>query len=134
MASSSSIKSPYSSCGNKGSGVFKCEGCCQTFCRKHSNEHRDILLHQLEEVITEHDVLQQMIIEQKEKQNDYHYFKEQINEWERNSIMKIQRTAIEIREQIENLIVCQNGNILMFNRNSFCIYRYSCRNDVFNIE
>ena len=119
MASALSNKSPCSSCGNKGFGIFKCEGCLQTFCRKHSSEHRDLLLHQLEEVITEHDVLQQMIIEQKEKQSDYHRFAEQINEWESISIMKIQKAAIEARQQTENLVARQNSNIVKLIQISF---------------
>ncbi|CAF3243149.1 unnamed protein product [Rotaria sp. Silwood2] len=111
MTSTSSMKSLCSTCGNKGVGIFKCEGCLQTFCRKHSNEHRDLLIHQLDEIIFEHDTLQQTIIELKDKRNDHYRLIEQVNEWERDSIMKIQRTATDIREDIEKLIALQNGKI-----------------------
>ncbi|CAF1320393.1 unnamed protein product [Rotaria sordida] len=111
MASSSSMKPLCTTCGNKGVGVFKCEGCSQIFCRKHSNEHRDILIHQLDEITFEHDTLQQTMIELKEKQNDYHHLIEQVNEWEKNSIIKIQRTAIETRQEIEKLIAFQHETI-----------------------
>ncbi|CAF3669587.1 unnamed protein product [Rotaria sp. Silwood1] len=102
MASSSSMEPLCGKCGKKGVGVFKCEDCLQTFCRKHSNEYRDLLIHQLDEVIFEHDTIQQTIIELKEKQSDYHCLIEQVNEWEKNSIMKIQRKAIEKSFAIQN--------------------------------
>lgn len=111
MASTSSSKPPCATCGNKSVGVFKCEGCSQTFCRKHSNEHRDSLIHQLDEIVLEHDILQQTIVEQKEKQNDYHRLIEQINNWEKDSIVKIQQTAKEARQEVERLIAAQNGNL-----------------------
>jgi hypothetical protein len=57
MASASSSKSPCATCENKSVGIFKCDGCSKTFCRKHSNEHRDSLIHQLDEIVLEHDTL-----------------------------------------------------------------------------
>jgi hypothetical protein len=111
MASSSSSKSPCATCGNKTVGVFKCEGCWQTFCRKHYNEHRYFLAHQLDEIILEHDTLRQMIVEQTGKQNDHHHFIQQINKWEKDSIMKIQQTAEETRQQVEKIVIAQNGNL-----------------------
>jgi ribosomal protein L17 len=111
MASaSSSSKPPCATCGNKSVGVFKCEGCSHTFCRKHSNEHRDSLIHQLDEIVLEHDTLQQTIVEQKEKQSDQNRFIEQIDKWEKESIVKIQQRAKEARQQVEKLIDAQNGN------------------------
>jgi ribosomal protein L17 len=111
MASASSSKLLCGTCGNKSVGVFKCEGCSQTFCRKHSNEHRDSLSHQLDEIILEHDTLQQTIVVQKEKENDHHPLIKQINQWEKDSIVKIRQTAKETRQHVEKLIAGQNGNI-----------------------
>ena len=108
MASSSKV--PCATCGNKGVGIFKCEGCSQTFCRKHSNEHRDLLTHQLNEIVLEHDTLQQTIVEHKRKPNDHHDLIEQINKWEKNPIVKIQQTAKEARQEVEKLITTQTGN------------------------
>ncbi|CAF1241886.1 unnamed protein product [Rotaria sordida] len=57
-----SLKAPCIACGNKSAGIFRCEGCLQVFCRKHLNEHRDFLSHQLDEIAQEHDILQQIIL------------------------------------------------------------------------
>jgi hypothetical protein len=110
MASSSSSKVPCATCGNKSVGVFKCEGCSQTFCRKHSNEHRDLLTHQLDEIVLEHDTLQQTIVEHKGKSNDHQHLIEQINKWEKSSIVMIQQTAKEARQEVEKLSANQTGN------------------------
>jgi hypothetical protein len=115
MASSSSSKALCATCGNKSIGVFKCEGCSQTFCRKHSNEHRDFLIHQLDEIVLEHDTLQQTITEYKEEASDSHRLIDQINEWERDSIVKIQQTAKEGRQHVEKLLNDQNGNLSKIN-------------------
>jgi uncharacterized Fe-S cluster-containing radical SAM superfamily protein len=101
MASSS--KAPCATCGNKGIGIFRCEGCLQVFCRKHLNEHRDLLSHQLDEIVLEHDSLQQSIVENKETQNNQHPVLRQIDKWEKDSIRKIQQLAEEARQQLKEL-------------------------------
>ncbi|CAF3694381.1 unnamed protein product [Rotaria sp. Silwood1] len=107
MTSSSSSRTPCTSDGCKTVGILKCEGCSQIFCRKHVNEHRDLLSHQLDEIVFEHDTLQQMILEEKNKEKNYHPQLKQIDKWERDSIKKIQQTANEARQQIETLIGSQ---------------------------
>ncbi|CAF4464397.1 unnamed protein product [Rotaria sp. Silwood2] len=107
MASPSSSKTPCTSHGCKSVGILKCEGCSQIFCRPHVLEHRDLLSHQLDGIVLEHDTLQQMIVEQKNKENNHHSLLEQIDKWEQNSIKKIQQTANEARQQIEILIGSQ---------------------------
>ncbi|CAF1552976.1 unnamed protein product [Rotaria sp. Silwood1] len=108
MASSSvSLKAPCTACGNKSVGIFRCEGCLQVFCRKHLNEHRDFLSHQLDEIAQEHDILQQTILENQDKQtNDLPIFK-QIDQWEKLSIEKIQQIAEEARIQAKELTSLQ---------------------------
>ncbi len=85
---------------NKGIGQFKCEGCLQTFCMKHVTEHRQRLSQQLDEVIVEHDLFQQTIIDD---QNRKHRLLVYIDQWEEKSIEKIRQTAQDIREQIDQL-------------------------------
>ncbi|CAF1454845.1 unnamed protein product [Rotaria sp. Silwood1] len=65
---SMSLKPPCTVCGNKSAGIFRCERCLHVFCRKHLNEHRDVLSHQLNEIAQEHDILQQIIVENEDKQ------------------------------------------------------------------
>ena len=109
MASSSSSKTPCATCGSKGTGIFRCEGCIQVFCRKHLNEHRDLLSHQLDEIVIEHDTLQQTIHENKDKQNDQHPILKQIDKWEIDSIIRIQQVAEEARQQVKKLTDPQKG-------------------------
>jgi hypothetical protein len=108
-SSSSSSKTPCATCGNKGAGIFRCEGCIQVFCRKHLNEHRDLLSHQLDEIFIQHDTLQQTIHENKDKQNSQHPILKQIDKWEIDSIMRIQQMAEEIRQQVKKLTDSQKG-------------------------
>ncbi|CAF0847806.1 unnamed protein product [Adineta steineri] len=105
-----SVKSTCATCGDKSVGIFKCEGCSQKFCRKHSNEHRDFLTHQLDNIVIEHDILQHTMNEQKNKHNDRDLI-EQINQWERESILKIQQAAHEARQQLQRLISNQTNII-----------------------
>ncbi|CAF3183490.1 unnamed protein product [Rotaria sp. Silwood2] len=107
----SSSKTPCTSDECKSVGILKCEGCSQIFCRKHVNEHRDLLSHQLDEIVLEHDTLQQMILEEKNKENNNHPLLKQIDKWEQESIKKIQQTANEARQQIEKLIGSQKEMI-----------------------
>jgi hypothetical protein len=108
-SSSSSSKAPCATCGNKAAGIFRCEGCLRVFCRKHLNEHRDLLSHQLDEIFIEHDTLQQTIVENKGKQNNQHPILKQIDKWEEDSIVKIQQVAEEARQQVEKLTSSQIG-------------------------
>ncbi|CAF3987842.1 unnamed protein product [Rotaria sordida] len=104
MASSSTLlKAPCATCSNKSAGIFRCEGCLQVFCRKHLNEHRDFLSHQLDEIAQEHDILQQTIVENEDKHiNDLPILKH-IDQWEKVSIEKIQQAAEEARVQVKKL-------------------------------
>lgn len=111
MASSSKTKALCNLCGNKNVGVFKCEGCSETFCLKHSNEHRMILMSHLDEIILDHDSLHEKIIELKQQKNDYQQLISKVNEWESSSIEKIRITADEVRKQLEGFIEIQNRNL-----------------------
>ncbi|CAF2974284.1 unnamed protein product [Rotaria sp. Silwood2] len=107
MTSSSPSKALCAPCGKNCVGIFKCEGCTQVFCRKHSVEHRDTLSHQLDNIVLEHDILQQTIVEYEDKQNHCHPLIEQINKWETDAIEKIRQTAQEAQQQVNKLISTQ---------------------------
>ncbi|CAF1102080.1 unnamed protein product [Rotaria sp. Silwood1] len=111
MAFLSSPKTFCTSDGCKSVGILKCEGCSQIFCRKHVNEHRDLLNHQLDEIVLEHDALQKLFVEEKSKENYYDHLLKQIDKWEQESIMKIQQTANEARQQIEILFSSQKAMV-----------------------
>ena len=107
-----SFKTSCISCENKDSnGIFKCEGCLQTFCLKHTNQHRDVLNHQLDEIISEHENIFQTFT--KNDQQSSVLF-DQIDQWEQDSIMKIQQTARDTRMQIQRLADLKKGKISIF--------------------
>ncbi|CAF2724335.1 unnamed protein product [Rotaria sp. Silwood2] len=91
-------------CENKSiNGVFKCEGCSLTFCLKHTNEHRQYLSHKLNEIIHEHENIYHIFSENKQSSLLF----DQINQWEKDSIIKIQKTAQNARIQIEQFAKLQ---------------------------
>jgi len=108
-SSSSSSRAPCATCANKAAGIFRCEGCLQVFCRKHLLEHRDLLSHQMDEIVLEHDTLQQTIAENKDKPNKQHPILKEIDKWEKDSIVKIQQVAEEARQQVKKLTNSQTG-------------------------
>ncbi len=109
MAASSLMKVPCATDNCKSVGILKCEGCVQTFCRKHVNEHRDMLSQQFDEIVFEHDTIQQAITKQNDEENDYHVLLEQIDRWATDSIIKIERAVDAAREQVKVLMNSRKG-------------------------
>ncbi len=85
---------------NKSSEIIICNGCQQTFCDKHSIEHRQQLANQLDNIMQEHDLLKQ---EFQQAFNEYSLFKN-IDQWEKDSIVKIQITAETARADVRQMI------------------------------
>lgn len=86
----------------KNKAVLKCEGCSQEFCYNHSTEHREELTKQLETLEINRDLFRQTLTEKTAKPPNYVLeLIEQINEWEHDSIKKIQRTAEKVRQIIQ---------------------------------
>jgi uncharacterized UBP type Zn finger protein len=81
----------------KENAIMKCEGCSQTFCYNHVTDHRQELNKQLEEVEVTCNVLRQSITEQI-NHSQKHLLLQKINEWEEESIRKVQDTAKEARQ------------------------------------
>ena len=73
---------------------------CRNILYKHVVEYRQTLHHQLDEVIVEHDSLQQTIIENRDQS---HPLMDYIDEWEQNSIKKVQQIAQEARQKVAEL-------------------------------
>jgi hypothetical protein len=65
----------------------------------------------LDEIVLEHDTLHQTIVETKGKQNNQHPLLKEIDQWEKNSIMKIQQLAEEARQQVKSSTSSQTGNL-----------------------
>ena len=92
------IKNRCVICG-KEKASLKCEGCSQTFCNKHFNDHRQELSKQLDEIEITRDILRQTLNEQTVDPQK-HPLIQQINQWEQDSIRKIQQTAEEVKQLI----------------------------------
>jgi hypothetical protein len=92
-------KKPCSRC-DKGGGIFTCDGCQQSFCRKHSDEHRQELGIQMDSIGQEHDALQRDL----DQENDAHPLLARIDVWERESTKTIRQVAQQARNDLNQLI------------------------------
>jgi hypothetical protein len=81
-------------CG-KAKATLKCIGCEQDFCSNHLNDHRQELNRQFDEIELKTDLFRQTLNE--ETNNP---FIQQIDQWEKESINKIQQTANQCRHLI----------------------------------
>jgi hypothetical protein len=102
MASLSARKQCANGNGCKQMAAALCEGCSQALCTKHFIDHRRLLGEEMNVIISEHDEFQHMLNQQTTKP-DSHPLIKQINEWEKESITKIQRKAKELREELLQL-------------------------------
>jgi hypothetical protein len=84
---------------NKAKGIYKCEGCSQIFCPKHSVDHRNELNKQLEEIAVTHDLVHQTLNQQGEDPQKHPLIKK-INQWEQSAIDKIRQTAEKARNEL----------------------------------
>lgn len=83
-------------CGKEKSTI-QCQGCLQLFCYNHIGDHRKEFTAQLEEIDTTCNQFQQTITKLTMKPQKHPLF-QQIDQWERDSIQKIQQTAEEARQ------------------------------------
>lgn len=83
-------------CG-KERATSKCAGCAQDFCFNHLVEHRQDLSKQLDELEVDRDTIQQTIIQQTNELKTHPFIKK-IDQWEEDSIKKIQKVADEARQ------------------------------------
>jgi hypothetical protein len=99
MSASVTGKKQCVTCSKNG-GIMTCDGCQQSFCGKHSVEHRQELTNQLDGIMQEHDLLQQ---ELGQSSIDNSLLK-QINKWEKESITKIQVAAKVARADLQQIL------------------------------
>ena len=86
---------------NKCKITYVCPGCSQQFCLDHLPEHRKNLSQQLEQIQNDHDQLRQELNDRKIDSTS-HPLIAQIDQWERNSIEQIQRTAQQCKQNYIN--------------------------------
>ncbi|UJR32155.1 hypothetical protein I4U23_019622 [Adineta vaga] len=86
---------------NKSGGILTCDGCQKTFCGKHVIEHRQELAAKLDNIMQEHDLLQQEIEQPSARKNS---LLQKIDRWEKDSILKIQIAAESARRSLLDLL------------------------------
>jgi hypothetical protein len=99
---------------DKGGGIFTCDGCQQSYCGKHVNEHRQELGVELDNIMQEHDSLQHEII----RLSLDHSSLEKIDQWEKDSIAEIQATAEKTRANLQAILVQSKDRLLKICRDT----------------
>jgi len=79
---------------DKGVGIFVCSGCQNAFCRKHSEDHRQELFVQIDELSQDFNVFHHELAENSSIK--------QIDRWENESIERIRHTASKARDNLRN--------------------------------
>lgn len=102
MASYTRLKNACATC-DQAVGMFTCRGCLKNFCSHHTLEHRRALEQQMNEIIHNHNTLNDTLNLQSVDEN-YLHLKEEIEKWENQSIRKIRQTAEGLRQELENLV------------------------------
>lgn len=85
-------------CEKEKRGV-RCEGCSQLFCFEHLPDHRQELNEQFDEIEMNRDLFRQSLTQQTTDPTK-HALIQQINQWEQDSIIKIQQTAKQCRDSV----------------------------------
>ncbi|CAF1240742.1 unnamed protein product [Rotaria magnacalcarata] len=79
--------------------LYTCEGCSKKFCLTDLPKHHQEHVLELEKIVTDCDTFQENINEQ-EKDLTHRSLIKQMNEWERDSIMKIKKIAEDCRQRL----------------------------------
>jgi hypothetical protein len=96
---SATMKKACAKC-SKGGGTAICYGCEQSFCTKHFIEHRQELSQQIDNIGQEHDVLRRALT----NEQSIHPLLVRIDQWEQESIAKIQVAAETARADLRQLL------------------------------
>ena len=97
-------KSNQCSMCQKYPGVILCTGCDGYFCSKDYKGHREILFHEMEEIVEERNNLQDKINKATQINDSHSPIIGQINEWEKMTIEKVKQAAEQARQQAFQLL------------------------------
>lgn len=94
-------------CNSKGLALFMCYGCQNPFCWLHTQEHRQELSVRMDTIEQEHDLLQQSMTQQ-----SAHYpALAHIDQWEKESILRIQMAAEAARTDYQKRVNESNNQL-----------------------
>lgn len=96
---SSTIKTPCVTC-EKSAGIAICSGCQKQFCVKHFLEHRTDLSAQMDRVGEQHDLIRRDF----NKDPVEHPLQARIDQWEQETIVKIQVAAEAARADLREIL------------------------------
>ncbi|CAF3720984.1 unnamed protein product [Rotaria socialis] len=88
---------------DKTAGSFSCDGCQHSFCLKHVTEHRQELVSEIDIIEQNHDIFYQDLLNQAQK-HDEHIIFNQIYQWEKESILRIEQTATDARAELQKIL------------------------------
>jgi hypothetical protein len=94
-------------CGKNG-GILVCNGCQQTLCFKHVNEHKSELDKQLEDLINEENQFENDL----SKIHDSHYLFDEIDQWRKESIEQIKQISKQAKQDLRQIIHQSNEELL----------------------
>jgi hypothetical protein len=83
----------------KGTGIVTCDGCRQSFCNKHLSEHRQELLQEMNRINDQCEHFRQNLTQE----NDPEPILSSIDDWERQSIEKINLAAENARADVRQM-------------------------------
>jgi hypothetical protein len=86
----------------KQAGVTNCEGCSQIFCNKNFNDHRCSLDEEMNVIFSEYNHFKNTIIQESINSNIQPLIQE-IDDWGKESMKKIQQKATELRLELVQL-------------------------------
>ncbi|CAF3394194.1 unnamed protein product [Rotaria socialis] len=127
MATSATTSKQCFICKKEKSDLHPCGGCSEKFCWQDLPKHHQEHVLELEKIVIDCDTFQQSISEQQQDLN-HRPLIQQVNKWERDSIMKIQQTAEDCRQR---LIKSTDDNIIEMKKrlNQFITDLRKMRND-----
>lgn len=79
--------------------TYSCDGCSKKFCFAHLQEHRQEISKDLDGIANDFEQFKQAVIERKQNPQNSSLLK-QIDQWEQQSVEKIQSTALECRKTV----------------------------------
>ncbi|CAF1009147.1 unnamed protein product [Adineta steineri] len=83
--------------------TYTCEGCSKRFCSAHIPEHQQILIDEFNHISHDYNEFKERINEQKQNPQNHSLIK-QIDQWETNSIEKVQQKAQDCREIVNEFL------------------------------
>jgi hypothetical protein len=105
---------PRRQCANsddcKQIGVAQCEGCSRVFCTKHFDDHRRSLDEEMDVIFNNYNDLTNAIVQDPDNSN-LHSLTQEIDNWEKESVERIQQKATDLRQEMLKMKTTHTENL-----------------------